>query len=324
MSYLRNPRGPRAQEPRTPAVRRRAPRARKLLAAAVLTLLAVACGKEGSPPVKGPSPDQLPRYEVRAGFSLPGSATWQRAKQRGRLVVGAKEDQPYMGEKDPATGRYSGFDIEIAKMISASLGFDPASVQFRTIASANRETALQNGQIDYYVGTYTINDKRKKLVGFGGPYYMAGQSLLVRSDEKDIDGPKDLDGKRVCSAAGSTPYQRMAEDYPRADLVAYDTYSVCVDNLLTYQVDAVTTDDTILMGYAAKVPDEMKVVGTPFSKEPYGIGVPRGDNALRFAVDDALAAREKNGDWQKAYDVTLGLSGRKATPAPPIDRYPAS
>ncbi|MEV8312260.1 glutamate ABC transporter substrate-binding protein [Streptomyces flavidovirens] len=301
-------------------------RTRRTLTALLLVLLAVAvaCGKEGSPPVKGPQPDELPEYRVAKDFRLPGSSTWQKAKRRGRLVVGAKEDQPYMGEKDPATGVYSGFDIEIAKMVSASLGFDPKTIRFRTIASANRETALQNGQIDYYVGTYTINDNRKKLVGFAGPYYMAGQSLLVRTDENDINGPQDLDGKRVCSAAGSTPFQRIEADYPKADLVAYDTYSVCVDNLLTFQVDAVTTDDTILMGYAAKVPDELKVVGKPFSEEPYGIGVPRADNALRFAIDDALAAHEKNGDWQKAYDATLGLSGRKATPPPPIDRYPAS
>ncbi|MBT2443737.1 glutamate ABC transporter substrate-binding protein [Streptomyces sp. ISL-36] len=303
-------------------------RTHRILAAIALLALAVTglggCGKEGSPPVKGPQPDELPTYQVQSAFKLPDSATWTKAKRRGHLIVGAKEDQPYMGEKDPATGRYSGFDIEIARMLAASLGFDPDSIQFRTIASANRETALQNGQIDYYVGTYTINDNRKKLVGFAGPYYMAGQSLLVRTDENDIDGPQDLDGKRVCSAAGSTPYQRIAKDYPRADLVAYDTYSVCVDNLLTYQVDAVTTDDTILMGYAAKVPDELKVVGRPFSKEPYGIGVPRSDNALRFALDDALATHEKNGDWKKAYDVTLGLSGVPAPEPPAIDRYPAS
>ncbi|MEV0091180.1 glutamate ABC transporter substrate-binding protein [Streptomyces sp. NPDC050738] len=302
-------------------------RTKRTLAALVLTALAVltaACGKEGSPPVKGPQPDELPVYRVAAQFQLPSSSTWSKAKRRGHLVVGAKEDQPYMGEKDPATGVYSGFDIEIAKMMSASLGFDPKTIEFKTIASANRETALQNGQIDYYVGTYTINDNRKKLVGFGGPYYLAGQGLLVRTDENDINGPKDLDGKRVCSAAGSTPYQRIQSDYPKAELVAYDTYSICVDNLLTYQVDAVTTDDTILSGYAAKVPDELKVVGKPFSAEPYGIGVPKSDNALRFALDDAIALREKNGDWQQAYDATLGLSGRKAAPAPPIDRYPAS
>lgn len=300
-------------------------RTTRLLAALVLAACAAtACGKEGSPPVKGPQPDELPTYQVAKGFDLPGSGTWKKAKRRGHLVVGAKEDQPFLGEKNPATGAYTGFDIEIAKMVAASLGFEPKTIRFRTIASANRETALQNGQIDYYVGTYTINDLRKKLVGFAGPYYMAGQGLLVRTDEDDIKGPQDLAGKRVCSAAGSTPYQRIQKDYPKATLVAYDTYSVCVDNLLTYQVDAVTTDDAILIGYAAKVPDELKVVGKPFSKEPYGIGVPKGDNTLRFAVDDALAAREKNGDWKKAYDATLGLSGVPAPKPPAIDRYPAS
>ncbi|MFI1253118.1 glutamate ABC transporter substrate-binding protein [Streptomyces netropsis] len=301
-------------------------RTRRCAAALVLAglaLLATACGKEGSPPVKGPQPDQLPVYQVDTGFQLPDSPTWRKAKNRGHLVVGVKEDQPYLGEKDPASGLYSGFDIEIARMMSASLGFDPKTIVFRTVASANRETALQNGQIDYYVGTYTINDLRKRQVGFAGPYYIAGQSLLVRAKDTDIDGPQDLDGKKVCSAAGSTPLQRIEREYPKAVAVAYDTYSICVDNLLSLQVDAVTTDDTILMGYAAKVPTELKVVGKPFSKEPYGIGVPRGDNALRFALDDALVAHEKNGDWKKAYDATLGLSGVPAPPPPPVDRYPA-
>ncbi|MFE9093193.1 glutamate ABC transporter substrate-binding protein [Streptomyces sp. NPDC007264] len=298
--------------------------ARVCLALATLTLLPAACGKEGSPPTKGPAADKLPAYRVARDVRLPDSPTWQRARRRGHLVVGAKEDQPYLGERDPATGRYAGFDIEIAKMMSASLGFAPRTVRFKTIASANRETALQNGQVDYYVGTYTMNALRRKLVGFAGPYYMAGQSLLVRRDAHGIDGPGDLGGKRVCSAAGSTPYQRIRKEHPEAVLVAYDTYSVCVDNLLTYQVDAVTTDDAILIGYAAKVPDELEVVGKPFSKEPYGIGVPRGDTALRFALDDALRARQKNGDWTKAYEATLGLSGVPAPAPPPIDRYPAS
>lgn len=170
-------------------------RTRKVLAACaglLLAVLAVGCGKEGSPPVKGPKPAQLPVYKVDTSFRLPESKTWTKAKKRGYLRVGAKEDQPYLGEKDPATGLYSGFDIEIAKMMAASLGFDPKTIRFKTIASANRETALQNGQIDYYVGTYTINEMRKKLVGFAGPYFMAGQSLLVRTDEHDINGPQDL------------------------------------------------------------------------------------------------------------------------------------
>ncbi|GAA3835719.1 glutamate ABC transporter substrate-binding protein [Streptomyces chiangmaiensis] len=292
--------------------------------ALLVALTAAACGKEGSPPTKGPATDKLPHYRVAQGFRLPDSPTWKRAKKRGYFVVGAKEDQPYLGERDPASGTFSGFDIEIARMMSASLGLAPETIRFRTIASANRETALQNGQIDYYVGTYTINALRKRLVGFVGPYFMAGQDLLVRKDEQGIDGPEDLDGKRVCSVAGSTPYQRMKKDYPKAVLVAYDTYSVCVDNLLTYQVDAVTTDDAILIGFAAKAPDELRVVGRPFSEEPYGIGVPRSDNALRFALDDALEVRMKDGDWKKAFEATLGLSGVPAPTPPAVDRYPAT
>ncbi|MFJ5881839.1 glutamate ABC transporter substrate-binding protein [Kitasatospora cineracea] len=299
---------------------------RKNVVLPVLVLLAVlgglsGCGKEGTPPPKGPQPGALPSYQVRSSDTVTGSPTLDAARSRGHLVVGAKEDQPYLGEKNPATGEYSGFDIEIAKMVGADLGFAPGQIEFRTIASANRETALQNGQVDYYVGTYTINDNRKKLVGFAGPYFIAGQALLVRKNETKIDGPQDLAGRKVCSAAGSTPYQRIQQDYPKAKLIGYDTYSACVDNLITGQVDAVTTDNAILQGYAAKVPDELKIAGQPFSKEPYGIGVPKSDTVLRLALDDALQRHEQNGDWKKAYEATLGLSGVPAPEPPTIDRY---
>ncbi|RKT11860.1 amino acid ABC transporter substrate-binding protein (PAAT family) [Streptomyces sp. 1114.5] len=294
---------------------------RVLAAALLLAALATGCGKPGTPPPKGPQPSALPSYQVQDASSITGSPTLDAARGRGHLVVGAKEDQPYLGQKNPATGEYSGFDIEIAKMVGASLGFPPSRIQFKTIASANRETALQNGQVDYYVGTYTINDNRKKLVGFAGPYFIAGQSLLVRKNNNSIHGPQDLNGKKVCSAAGSTPFQRIQSKYPKAKLIGYDTYSACVDNLITEQVDAVTTDNAILLGYAAKVPDELKVVGPLFSTEPYGIGVPKNDTALRLALDDALQHHEQNGDWKKAFEATLGLSGETAPNPPQIDRY---
>jgi glutamate transport system substrate-binding protein len=300
---------------------------RTRLAAALLLLLAAlgaGCGRQGSPPAKGPRAGDLPAYRVDAGFALPDSPTWTRAHRRGRLVVGVKDDQPYLGERDPATGDYSGFDIEIARMAAASLGFPADRITFKAIASANRETSLSNGQIDYYVGTYTINALRKRQVGFAGPYYLAGQGLLVRGDEHDIHGPGDLAGRKVCSAAGSSSIQRIEADYPDASPVTYDTYSVCVDNLLTYQVDAVTTDDSILLGYAAKAPEEMKVVGRPFSREPYGIGLSKSDTALRLALDDAVVAHERSGDWKRAYDATLGLSGVPAPAPPPVDRYRGS
>ncbi|MFE4647256.1 transporter substrate-binding domain-containing protein, partial [Streptomyces sp. NPDC056707] len=183
-------------------------RTRKVLAACaglLLAVLAVGCGKEGSPPVKGPKPAQLPVYKVDTSFRLPESKTWTKAKKRGYLRVGAKEDQPYLGEKDPATGLFSGFDIEIAKMMAASLGFDPKTIRFKTIASANRETALQNGQIDYYVGTYTINEMRKKLVGFAGPYFMAGQSRGGRPRPPPQKRPPGRARRAGGGGGGGTP-----------------------------------------------------------------------------------------------------------------------
>ncbi|RAG61856.1 ABC transporter substrate-binding protein, partial [Burkholderia multivorans] len=103
-----------------------------------------------------------------------------------------------------------GFDIEIAKMVGAQLGFAPDQLDFVETVSANREPFLQQGNVDMVVATYTINDERKKVVDFAGPYYVAGQDLLVKADS-DIAGPEDLAGKKVCSVDGSTPAQNIQD-----------------------------------------------------------------------------------------------------------------
>jgi len=302
-------------------------RTRRTIAAAlsVLALTAVAaCGKDGSPnAAAGDNAPKLPTYQVKTDVKLDGSKTWAAAKSRGKLIIGAKADQPYLGFEDLSTNTRTGFDIEIAKMIAADLGFSyPSQVEFKTVVSANRENAISQGQIDLYVGTYTINPKRKESVSFAGPYFVAGQDLLVRKDNTDITGPDSLKGKNVCSVTGSTSVKQI-QQYVGADkkVTQYDTYAQCVDKLLTNEIDAVTTDDAILMGYGAKNAGKTKVVGKPFSKEPYGVGLNKDDQALRNAISDALKAHEDNGDWKKAYDATLGLSGATAPAIPALERY---
>ncbi|MFE0628721.1 glutamate ABC transporter substrate-binding protein [Streptomyces sp. NPDC058864] len=287
------------------------------LAVLALTATATACGKEGSPsssgtPGKGDSSSaaaaELPTYTVKTGVDLAGSKTWDRIKKDGKLVIGVKADQPNLGYQDPGSKKYSGFDIEIAKMIAADLGFDESKIEFKTIQSANRETALSGGQVDYYVGTYTINDERKKSVSFAGPYFVAGQDLLVKKGG-GIKSTDDLKGKKVCSATGSTSIQRIKDGGYGAEPVEYDSYSLCVQNLASGQVDAVTTDDAILKGYAAQDPANLEVLGKPFSEEPYGVGLLKDDTVLQKAITNALKNHEDNGDWKKAYDATLGKSG---------------
>jgi glutamate transport system substrate-binding protein len=302
---------------------------RKTAAAAfavvALTASATACGKSGSPsgsstPSAGGGSSAaaaLPTYAVKTGVKLSGSKTWDRVEKNGKITIGVKADQPNLGFQDQATKKYSGFDIEIAKMVAADLGFGEDKITFKTIQSANRETAIAGGQVDYYVGTYTINPERQKLVSFAGPYFVAGQDLLVKKDSS-IKSKDDLKGKKVCSATGSTSIQRIKNGPYGAKPVEYDAYSLCVDNLISGQVDAVTTDDAILKGFAALYPDQIQVLGKPFSEEAYGVGLLKGDTAFQDAVTAALKNHEDNGDWQKAYDATLGKSGVTAT-IPPLD-----
>jgi glutamate transport system substrate-binding protein len=279
-----------------------------------------ACGKEGTPSSSGSGPSTT--AAVEANVTVAGSSTFDKMKGRGKVVIGVKEDQPGLGNKDASTGKYSGFDIEIAKLVAAKLGFGEDKIEFKTIPSAGREQGIVNGTVDYYVGTYTINDKRKQQISFAGPYFTAGQDLLVRKDDTAITGKDTLKGKKVCSVTGSTPIQRVRDQglTEASNIVEFQGYSQCVEKLLTKDVDAVTTDDAILKGYAAQEPDKLKVIGKTFSSEPYGIGLAHDDKALRDKVNDILQKAEDDGTWKSIYDATLGKSGSPATP-PKIDRY---
>ncbi|AUY49626.1 glutamate ABC transporter substrate-binding protein [Streptomyces sp. CB01881] len=289
------------------------------LCAVALTATA-ACGKDGTPgaaPTASNAP-QLPTYTVKSDAKV-DSTVFTEAKKRGQLIIGAKADQPFLGFEDVASGDRSGFDIEIAKMIAADLGFTPQQIKWVTLVSSQREPAISKGQIDFYVGTYSINDERKKSVSFAGPYYIAGQDLLVKSDNTAITGPESVNGKNVCTATGSTSIKNIQQYSPK--ITQFDTYSACVEKLMSGEVDAVTTDDAILKGYASKFAPKLKVVGKPFTKENYGIGLNKDDAALRTAISDSIKAHQDNGDWKKAYDATLGLSGSAAPTPPALERY---
>ncbi|MFC6067372.1 glutamate ABC transporter substrate-binding protein [Streptomyces ochraceiscleroticus] len=301
-------------------------RMRKTAAAATvvlaLTATATACGGQSGTAGDKPKGEKVFSGTYKAAENVKiDSPTLKKAQQRGKIIVGAKADQPFLGFQD-SDGKRTGFDIEIAKMIAADLGFSAKQIEFKTVDSNVRETSISKGQVDYYVGTYTINDERKKQVGFAGPYYVAGADLLVRKDEKSITGPDSVKGKKVCSIVGSTPLQEIKKAKYGAETTELSKYSLCVKQLLDGQVDAVTTDDAILKGYAAERPTKLKLVGKPFTDEPYGVGMNKSDKALRDAISDSLEAHIKNGDYKKAYEGTLGKSGSPyEAPKTPLPRY---
>jgi glutamate transport system substrate-binding protein len=220
--------------------------------------------------------------------------------------IGIKYDQPGLGYRDGS--EYTGFDVDVAKYVAGELGYTEDQIEWVEAPSANRENMLANDQVDMVFATYSITDERKQTVDFAGPYFVAGQDLLVRADESSIQGPDDLDGKNLCSVTGSTSAQKVKDDHPAVGLFEQPGYADCLTALESGQVDAVTTDDIILAGLASTDANQgkFKVVGNTFSEEQYGVGLPKGSDQCQ-AVNDAITKMVEEGAWEEA--VTANTEG---------------
>lgn len=244
--------------------------------------------------------------------ALADSDIIRRANERGFLVVGVKSDQPGLSERTAGSGNFQGFDIDLARAIATRLGF--AEVRFTVVDTPSREYALSSGQVDLIVASYSITPEREKIVDFAGPYYVAGQDFLVRNNDKKFKGPDDL--RRVCTVQGSTSQARLERQYPDVKQIPQPSYGLCVADLLAGSVDAVSTDDVILAGYRAQHPKQLRLLGTPFGLEDYGVGLRKQEPALKATVCAAIRADISSGRWQRSYDhylQPLGLSD----PLPP-------
>ena len=155
-------------------------------------------------------------------------------------------------------------------------------------------------------------------IDFAGPYFITGQGLLIRKGDPKATKLEDFAGKTVCSATGSTPIQNIKANFPDIKTQEYDLYSACVQDLIDGKVDAVTTDQAILIGYAAQYPDEVKVTGGLFTEERYGVGLTKGDDVLRKHINDLFT--ENNDILQAIFDKNLGKSGIEVE-QPEVDAY---
>jgi len=282
-----------------------------LVAAAAVSALALAgCAGDGGGETAEPTAEPAPTFEA--------GTTMATLAEAGEVTIGTKFDQPLFGLLDPNTNSPVGFDVEIAKIIASELGIDEENINWVETVSANREPFIQNGEVDFVVATYTINDKRKEVVSFAGPYYMAGQSILVLADNDDIKSEDDLVGQPVCSVTGSTPAAKLTEIGAVPFLT--DTYSNCLEPLRSGQVVAVSTDNVILAGLAAQNEGEFKVVGEPFTEEPYGIGLALEDTEFRDWINDVLEEAYEDGRYEEAWNSTAGAVLPYIEP-PAVDRY---
>ncbi|WP_433726260.1 glutamate ABC transporter substrate-binding protein [Nocardia sp. CA-129566] len=238
------------------------------------------------------------------------------------LSIGIKFDQPglsVMGED----GIPHGFDIDTAIYIAKYLGVDAERISWLEAPSNRREALLDSGEVDFVVASYSITADRQQAVSFAGPYLLAGQDLLVRRDEAHIDRPEALDGRTVCTGDGSTSADKIKRDFAtRVRVTVEEAYSICVDELLEGEVDAVSTDDVILAGFAAQHPNELRVVGHPITRERYGVGVEKGDTILQSKITHAIQAMIADGSWARAVAANIEPSGYRPLPAPLVFNPP--
>ena len=221
--------------------------------------------------------------------------------EAGKIRIGIKFDQPGLGFKK--SGTYVGFDVDVAKYIAKSLGYSEDQIIWKEAPSKQREAMLQNGDVDMILATYSITDDRKRVVSFAGPYFVAGQDLLIRKDETGINGPQDLNGKRLCSVTGSTSAVTVKEQFAsKVQLMEQPGYAECATALLSGIVDAVTTDDIILAGLASASRGRLRVVGKPFTVERYGVGIKKGDTKLASQINNAITEMIQDGSWKRAID----------------------
>jgi len=239
--------------------------------------------------------------------SVEAGTTMAKIVAAGKMKVGTKFDQPGFGLKG-LDGEVSGFDVEVAKIIAGALGVTPGNIEWVESPSKVREEVIEKGSVDLVAATYTINDKRKERITFAGPYYVAGQQLMVKTDNAKIKGPEDLKAnadQKVCSVTGSTPSEQIKPYLAtQSQLVLFDVYDKCAAALSTGQVQAVTTDNVILLGFVSKSDNEFKLVGEQFTKEPYGIGIKKGD--VKFCEFINKTLKDNEAAYNEAWATTAG------------------
>lgn len=280
----------------------------------VLSLLLTAC-RADEPAIEG-SP------KAKAAPTFAADSYMAEIQQRGKLRIGVKYDVPQLGLLNPAArpARVEGFDVDLGNIIADKLGVE---AEFSEAVSANRIPFLNEDKVDLIISTMTINEERKEQVDFSVVYYLAGQTLLVK-DGSNVQDVKSLNDQRaaVCSASGSTSEQNVRVAAPAAQVILQPGYSQCFQLLQNDQVQAVTTDDVILLGFAKQDPAQYKIVGGTFSKEPYGMGIKKGRTGFKEFVDGVLTEIKQDGTWLRLYDKWVKpITG--TTQQPPADDAPA-
>ncbi|MCL2534576.1 MAG: glutamate ABC transporter substrate-binding protein [Nocardiaceae bacterium] len=236
---------------------------------------------------------------------------------RGRVIVGVDQRNYLFSTRDPVTGNIEGFDVDIAREIARDLLGDPGKVEFQMINPVDGIQAVQNSTVDMFIMSTTMTCSRAEQIAFSAAYFRAGQRLLVSTDS-GIRQPADLADKRVCTVGDTPTMHTVQRLIPNVGVVAVTDWDDCLVALQQGQVDAVATDDALLLGMAVQDPN-LQIVGPVMEVAPYGIGFNKNDGDLVRAVNGTLERIGRDGTWTNIYNHWL--AGLGPSPGPPAPHY---
>ena len=291
----------------------------KLSIVLAVVFVAAACG--GAPTTSTPTTTAsalatTPTFDPMSYMS--------KLQTNGKIRVGTQEDNTPFSVKIPTTSKWEGFDVdvarELAKAIFGSAADPDAFIEYVPVVSATRIPSLTDGKADVIIKTFTITEERKQQIDFSDVYFITGQRILVKKDNTTIKEAADLAGKTVCAQKGSTSEQNMTKATDgKAKPLLLDSYPACLLALQQGQADAVSTDETILFGLVKQDPNT-KIVGKPFSDEPYGIGMKKDSGGDRKGfvafMNTWVGQLISSGTWAKLYEkhITPVSNDKKQTP----------
>ncbi|MFF2022957.1 transporter substrate-binding domain-containing protein [Streptomyces sp. NPDC058171] len=278
----------------------------------------------------------VPKARIEATQPPRVSHVLEEAKRKGVFRVGVKQDQPGLSEQD-ARGEWTGFDIEYARKVVRGLGFTD-TIEFVPLGTGVRASEVVAGNVELFVGSFSITDDREKLIKFAGPYFATPQALLMHGDSpgkvvlrenggrthEDVDSIDDLRPRTVvCTASSSTSVDRLERAYPekKFKVIKRSDYQKCVDDLLdpNGETEVVSTDRAVLAGFLA-TDDRLRMIrdSLPDSTEYWGIGMHLDDPELHRRVCKLVEAVKADG-WQELYDAHLKgpLDGKDNRPPKP-------
>lgn len=240
-------------------------------------------------------------------------------QKKGKLVVGTSLDGPGFSLLNPTTNQPEGFEVDLARLLAKKLTGSEENVEFVPVLSQNRFAFVQTGRIDLALATATINDERKKLVSFAGPYYVAGQDVLLAKSNTTVHTPADLNNQTVCVVTGTDAGANLLKLAPNAKLASLADEKSCAEGVTDGRYVALIDDGAVLVPFVMLSPDKLKILGKPFTQEPYGIVLKHDDAVFRSWVDTQLAQSISDGTWMKLYNKDLKQFGTPQVPV--IDRY---